>query len=136
MLIEYKDTHNIDPIQLDNLWSAIGWKKRGAQKWEEVISKSSYIYSAWDKNTLVGTGRIIEDGIMCMFYDIGIHPEYQRQNIGSSILNKLIEQVKDKKYASIGLFAWKENPANLPFYKKFGFTESSGMELTKYMHPE
>ncbi len=136
MSIEWKETRDIDPEQLDKLWTAIGWRERGSQKWQEVLSKSSYVCSAWNDNTLVGTGRILEDGMMCMFYDIGVHPDYQRQGIGAGIMERLINQVRDKAFASIGLFAWEENPANLPFYEKFGFEKSSGMELRKYMKPE
>jgi len=136
MSIQYKETLEVEPEKLDELWGAIGWKPRGTNKWQEALSKSSYLCSAWDGDTLVGTGRILEDGIMCMFYDIGVHPDYQGQQIGSEIMEKLIDQVKDKGYASIGIFAWEQNPANLPFYKKFGFEESSGMELIKHMKPE
>ena len=136
MKITYKEGVELDTQKLDILWEAIGWKARGQNKWKEVISKSSYIYTAWDGESLIGTGRILEDGIMCMFYDIGVHPNYQHKGIGSKILQKLIDQVKNKGYASIGLFAWEQNPANLPFYHKFGFVKSSGMELTKHMKPE
>ena len=136
MNIEYKETSNIDLEDLDKLWKAIGWNSRGPQKWQEVLSKSSYILSAWDKDDLIGIGRILEDGIMCMFYDIGVHPDYQGKGVGSKIMEHLIEQVRYKTYASIGLFAWEENPTNLPFYKKFGFERSSGMELRKHMKPE
>ena len=92
----------------------------------------------WDEKTLIGFGRIMEDGVMCMFYDIGVHPAYQRQKIGTKIMNTLLAQVKDKKYASIGLFAWEENKdANMLFYKKFGFEQvNTGMELVKYMKRE
>lgn len=137
MVIIYKEGLGIDSDKLDELWSAIGWKSRGSNKWKEVLSKSSYMYTAWDNRKLIGTGRIMEDGVMCMFYDIGVHPKYQRQGIGSKILQQLIKKVKDKKYVSIGLFSWEQNPANIPFYKKQGFVQkTSGMELDKYMTPE
>ena len=136
MSIEYKETNSIDPVKLDALWNAIGWRGRGNEKWQEVLSKSSYMCSAWDGDALVGTGRILEDGMMCMFYDIGVHPNYQRQGIGRGIMERLIHQVRDKAYGSIGLFAWEENPANVPFYEELGFEKSSGMELRKYMKPE
>lgn len=120
--------------QLDNLFEAIGWKRRGAQKWREVLAKSAYIISIADNGVVIALGRIMEDGVMCMFYDIGVHPHYQGKGIGKRILNALIDYVKDKKYASIGLFAWEENSNNFPFYEKFGFVkQSSGMELVKYM---
>jgi ribosomal protein S18 acetylase RimI-like enzyme len=71
-----------------------------------------------------------------MFYDIGVHPQYHRQGVGSLIMQALIDHVKTKNYASIGLFAWEQNPANRPFYEKCGFQHTSGMELLKYMAPE
>jgi ribosomal protein S18 acetylase RimI-like enzyme len=136
MNIEYKETLKIAPEKLDALWKSIGWKPRGPKKWREVLSKSTYMFTAWDGDLLVGTGRILEDGIMCMFYDIGVHPEYQSQGVGSKILSAMISYVKDKNYASIGLFAWEENSDNVSFYEKFGFEKSSGMELKKHMKSE
>lgn len=120
--------------ELNSLFKAIGWNSREAKKWKEVLYKSSYVLSVWDKERIIGMGRILEDGIMCMFYDIGVHPDYQNKGIGKKIIENLIDRVKDKRYASIGLFAWEENPANIPFYEKFDFErQTTGMELVKYM---
>ena len=125
---------NIDPRQLDRLFQSIGWTKRGKNKWKKVLSKSSFVYSVWDNNKLIGFGRIVEDGVMCMFYDICVNPKYQGQGIGIQIMKKLVKQVKNKKYTSIGLFVWEKNIKAIPFYKKFGFKRvKTGMELTKYM---
>ena len=127
----------VDVTALDRLFVAIGWKARGAEKWQEVLSKSTFVVTLWNEKQLVGLGRILEDGVMCMFYDIGIHPEYQGRGFGRQIMQALIDHVKDRSYASIGLFAWEENPANIPFYKKFGFEcMTSGMELVRYMKRE
>jgi len=137
MTIKYKKGFDASIEKLDELFISIGWNPRGEKRWKEVLSKSYFMYTAWDGRTLVGMGRIMEDGVMCMFYDIGVHAKYRHQGIGSKILQMLIGAVKPKRYASIGLFAWKENPANKSFYKKFGFVEkATGMELDKYMQPE
>ena len=131
-------TKNIDPEKLGTLWTAIGWKLRDRKKWIEVLSKSSFVCSVWNKNNLVGFGRILEDGIMCMFYDIAVHPDFQgKHKIGPTIMKILISQVKNKKYASIGLFSWEPNEKNnLKFYERFGFKIVKGMELIKYMERE
>ena len=126
----------IEAEKLDALFKAIGWKPRGESKWKEVLSKSSFVYSLYDGNDLIGFGRILEDSIMCMFYDIGVHPNYERRGIGTRIMQKLIDKVKYKGYASIGLFAWDKNPKNIQFYEKFGYKLTKGMELIKYMKPE
>lgn len=137
MIIKYKEGLDVPIKKLDELFKNIGWNPRGEKSWKEVLSKSYFMCTAWDGETIVGMGRIIEDSVMCMFYDIGVDSKYQHQGVGSKILQKLIDKVKHKEYASIGLFAWKENPVNKPFYKKFGFIEkTTGMELDKYMKPE
>ncbi len=132
--VRYSTNRNIDTKQLDTLWGLIGWKPRGTKKWKEVLSKSSSVYSAWKGNLLIGFGRFVEDGIMCRFNDIGVHPDYQKQGIGTEITKFLISKVKNKKYESISLFRWKKNPGNMSFYEKFGFKKvDTGMELFKYM---
>jgi GNAT superfamily N-acetyltransferase len=127
----------VSPEALDALFVAIGWKKRGSEKWKEVLAKSAFVLSVWDGETLAGFGRIVEDGVMCMFYDIGVLPPYQSKGLGTSIMNKLVNEVKNKNYASIGLFTWEGNSKNTPFYEKFGFQKvGTGMELVKYMERE
>ena len=86
----------INTDQLDSLFASIGWRSRGLQKWQEVLEKSDFVYSFCDDELLIGLGRIVEDGVMCMFYDIGVHPDYQRKGFGKKIMETLIDRVKDK----------------------------------------
>ena len=104
---------------------------------ERDNKKSDFLFTVWDDKKLVGMGRIVEDGVMCMFYDIGMHPDYQNRGIGKHIMKNLIKFVKNKKYASIVLFGWEKNPNNIPFYENFGFVRvPNGLELFKYMNRE
>lgn len=135
--MEYSTKKEITSFELNNLWNSIGWASRDENKWKNVLSKSSYVISVWNENKLIGLGRILDDGVMCMFYDIAVHPDFQWKGIGTNIMNKLINKIKNKKYVSIGLFAWEENPLNISFYEKFWFRKTNtGMELIKYMQRE
>jgi GNAT superfamily N-acetyltransferase len=136
MKLKESTSKNIDIDKIESLRQSVGWhRRRSNTKWKEVLSKSYFVYSVWDKNKLVGMGRILEDGIMCMFYDIVVHKDYQNKKIGKKIMTAMIKKVKDKKYTSIGLFAWDKNSKFLfPFYAKFGFEKTKyGMELKKHM---
>ncbi len=136
MTITYTQTNTVDPDQLNTLWASVGWRPRDKDTWLKVLTKTTHLCAAWDGEILVGFGRTVDDGVMCMLYDIGVHPEYQQRGIGTEIMNHLIDYAKNKEFASIGLFAWEENPANIPFYEAFGFQKTSGMELLRYMKPE
>lgn len=120
--------------QINALRFSVGWcTKRGEEKWREILNKSSFVYSVFDKDKLVGMGRIVEDGVMCMFYDIVVHKDYQNKGIGKMVMNNLLAFTKDKKFSSISLFADPENKAFLiPFYNKFGFELfETGMRFKK-----
>ncbi len=136
MKFKESTTKNLNIEKIEELRQSIGWKrKRSDRKWKEILSKSAFVCSVWDKDKLIGMGRIVEDGIMCMFYDIVVHKDYQNKGIGKKIMNKLVAKVKNKGYTSIGLFTWKDNGDFLEgFYKKFGLKKArNAMELKKYM---
>lgn len=117
---------------LDSLVASVGWDQRGEKAWNKIIRKSSLIITAWHKNDIVGLGRTLEDGTMCMIYDIVVNPEYQGQKIGTCIMNCICSEIKKKNYISVGLFAWDKNPINIKFYEKFNFkTVNFGMKLSK-----
>jgi GNAT superfamily N-acetyltransferase len=124
--------------EIKDLTEAIGWGRRESVVWYRALKASAYVaYARNEGNDLVGFGRVLEDGVMCMFYDIGVRPDHQGQGIGSLIVNELISQVRDVGYVSIGLFVWEENPTAAQFYEKFGFEPvGTGMELKRYMQPE
>ncbi|MFA5432386.1 MAG: GNAT family N-acetyltransferase [Candidatus Paceibacterota bacterium] len=120
---------NIDINQVRLLRKSIGWQPRSEKKWKEILSKSSFVYSLYDGKKLIGMGRLVEDGIMCMFYDVIVHKNYQGKGIGKAIVNKLIDQTKGKKYCSVALFTDKDK---IKFYKKLVFEMTNvGMELNK-----
>jgi len=128
--ISYITTNKLPIDQLDNLVKSIGWGTRGKKSWTTILLKSSFIISAWNNDTIVGIGRIVDDGTMCMIYDVVVHPDYQNIKIGSKIMKQIISKINKTPYQSIGLFAWKENPINISFYKKFGFKQvNNGMKL-------
>lgn len=134
MKITESTKKDINIKQMDSLMDSIGWTdRRGENKWREILSKSSFVYSVYDGDKIIGFGRIVEDGLMCMLYDIIVHRDYQGKGIGKMIMQNLLDQTKDKNYISVSLFAWPENKDFLvPFYRKFGFELfETGMRLKK-----
>lgn len=126
----FKTIKEIDYTNLNYLTNSVGWGNRSEEKWKQILSKSTYIISAWDKNKLIGFGRIVEDGTMCMVYDIAVLPEFQSKGIGSELMKNIMKEIKKYSFDSVGLFAWDKNPQNIKFYNKFGFKQIGyGMKL-------
>jgi ribosomal protein S18 acetylase RimI-like enzyme len=134
MILESKDHISFDEIC--SLTESVGWGKKfhkSKEKWKHVLAVSTYIAYIKEHGKLIAFGRILEDGIMCMFYDICVHPDYQNKGLGSKIMNHLIDKIKDKEYLSIGLFVWEGNENASEFYRKCGFEKATAMELKKLM---
>lgn len=133
--MKYKESTSkkVSIDKINSLRLSVGWpKRRTDRKWKEILSKSSFVYTLWDKDKLIGMGRILEDGVMCMFYDIVVDRDYQGKGLGKKIVKKMLDQVNGKKYTSIGLFT--NGKKNVEFYKKCGFEIFNvGMECKKHM---
>jgi len=93
-ILNSKSDINFDEVT--KLFSSAGGDNyyENKKKWEQIIQMSSYIAYARDKGELICFGRVFDDGELCSFYDICIHPAYQRYKITSIIMNYLIEKVK------------------------------------------
>jgi ribosomal protein S18 acetylase RimI-like enzyme len=92
----------------------------GEKKPEELrtaYSNSRYKCFLYDAGKLIGAGRALADGIDCAYIcDVAVHPEYQGQGLGKSIVDKLVEFSRGHK--KIILYA---NPGKEAFYQKLGF---------------
>lgn len=64
---------------------------------------------------------------------IGVRPGFQREGVGSKIIDKCVEMAKDKGMERIKLEVRNANKKALNFYIKNGFTES-GIASNKSMY--
>lgn len=133
-ILEAKE--GIQFAEINALTESVGWGKcfhQSEEKWQHMLARSTHIAYIKEDDKLIAFGRILEDGIMCMFYDICVHPDYQGKNIGTLLMEHLIDKIKYKEYISIGLFTWEGNKTVAEFYNTLGFVKSPAMQLIKYM---
>lgn len=101
---------------------SIGWKVLQHDKIEEGLNNSIYCVCIEDQGNIIGFGRIVGDSATVFYIqDIMVVPSYQKQKIGTLIMNKIMSYIDEKciEGAIIGLIAISELDR---FYKKFGFT--------------
>lgn len=105
-----------------SLRESVGWMNFSKRQTENALAHSFYTITAVENNHTVGMGRLIGDGLYFVVVDIVVQPAYQKNGIGSEILNRIIEYV-DKVTpvggrSSVQLIAEKGKEV---FYEKLGF---------------
>lgn len=123
--------------QFFELFETTDWNTKYELTKEELYSalkNSWYAISVFDKDNLIGFGRIICDGIVhALILDVIIHPDRQGEGIGKEVMDKLVSKCKKHKVRDIQLFCAK---GKIGFYEKLGFESredhSPGMQLDKY----
>lgn len=123
-MIKIKE-NNKDVNEFNYLYEEVGWGAYSYECSKKALENTLYSISIYDEDKVIGFGRLIGDGI-CFIYihDVMVVPSFQSQGIGSMIMNKLLEKVKEIKEENpsvrtyLGASAGKEG-----FYEKFGFVK-------------
>ena len=121
MTITYKDTHDFNAKELENLFLSVKWQS-GKYPDKLVAAMKNYktVYTAWDSDKLIGLICAMDDGIMTAYiHYLLVDPAYQGSGIGRQLVAKMRDTYKD--YNRIVLVA---DNAKIGFYENCGFIKS------------
>lgn len=117
--------------EFNALTDSVGWGYADREIVEKAMKNTVYSICAYDDEKIIGFGRLIGDTAMFLYIqDVMVLPEYQRKQIGSNIMKRLVSKIdefkKDNPDIRTYLGASKGKDA---FYKKFGFVtrEEAGL---------
>jgi len=138
--MEYKE-NTLSYEDYNKLRKSAGWINFSKTQAETALDNSLYTVIAVEKNETVAMGRLIGDGQYYMIVDVIVHPDFQKQKIGTSIMNMLLKYADNHTPAggrsSIQLIAEKGKE---PFYETLGFKriphEFCGSGMRKIIHKE
>lgn len=102
------------------------------EKHKEILEKSYRSIIAIDEksNKIIGFINAVSDGILSAYIPLlEVLPEYQKQGIGSELVKKMLEELKDFYMVDL---CCDENL--LSFYKKLGMIKSQGMIHRNYKY--
>ena len=133
MNIEYKTIKELPCGQLSELFDAVGWSDDSGEMTPAMLANfnkpfinSTFVFSAWDNDKLVGCIRALSDKIFrSVIFDLAVLPRYQKCGIGSSLLKKCIESCPDSEW-TLGTI-----PKRISFYSRFGFEVHNGLYIRK-----
>ena len=122
-----------DPAVYFDLFITTGWNDEywlDADSLLAAIRLSWYFVAAYDGATLVGTGRIVSDGVLhALIVDVIVRPEYQGRGIGTRMMERLLARCRAAGLRDVQLFCAR---GKAPFYARLGFvprpTEAPGMD--------
>lgn len=120
----------------------VGWCPLLQEQALQALTHSLYVVGAYAGDRLVGMGRIVGDGaVICYVQDLIVVPEYQKQGIGSRVLDTLTAYVEHiRKDGSQMMFCLMCAKGREPFYEKHGFiarpTQELGPGMIQYLRDE
>lgn len=83
------------PLDLYELYQQLGWAQflqLDAEQLAKAMEGSWYVLYVYDGDRLIGTGRVVSDGVInAYFCGLGVDPEYRNRGIGSRIMEQLVE---------------------------------------------
>ena len=116
------------------LFESSGWNQEYGLTADELaaaIGRSWHMVSAYDQNQLIGTGRIVSDGVFhALIVDVIVSPGYRHHGLGSAIMQRLLERCRACRIRDVQLFCARDTA---PFYSRLGFvarpTNAPGMDF-------
>ncbi|KOO46365.1 acetyltransferase [Priestia koreensis] len=120
--------HPDDFAQLEKLYEDLGWNSLHltVAELEAMCKQSWYVVYAFDEGVLVGTGRVISDGVITgTICGVGVAPAYQKRGIGQKIMEKIVTYCEQHRVIP-QLFCDEKLES---YYQKHGFhTFTIGMK--------
>lgn len=114
----YKFNEKVSVKALADLRESVGWN-RMEREYKNPLMTSYYHIAVYEDNKLIGYIDSISNGVTDAYIqDLIVRPDQQGKGIGTDLMNKMIEHLKEKHIYMISV-VYEEGLK--PFYERFGF---------------
>lgn len=106
-------------------------KVDGPEAMKRVAKCESAIFLvAEDEKKVVGVVRGVYDGSRALIHQISVHPQRQREGIGSALIKEISKRFRDRGALSVSVTAYKGAMLDsTKFFEKLGFKELGAVSL-------
>lgn len=117
MNLRFQDNcENISWAEIPRLLKEVGMSYASSEVHYQSFLNSYSVVFVFDKETLIGFGRAISDGVrQAAIYDVAIEPSYQGKGVGRQIVQRLMDSIPNCNFM---LYA---SPGKERFYEKMSF---------------
>lgn len=112
-----------------DLYARLGWAdflQLDAEQLARAMEQSWYVLYVYDQGKLIGTGRVVSDGVINAYLcGLGVDPAYRHHGIGTHIMEQLVQRCQQSNL-HIQFFCEQQL---VPFYEQRGFVHfATGMK--------
>jgi len=120
---------------IKKLYMEVGWVSPNQPQWQDekyeiCFNNSTWVFTVWDKEDMVGMIRVVSDRVMtATIQDLVIRKEYRGIGIGKKLVNLCLQKLPHGNW-------WVHTtPENYDFYKKneFEIPEIASSATLTYM---
>ncbi|RTR33085.1 N-acetyltransferase [Robertmurraya yapensis] len=119
-LVIREGTEGIPAKYVEALFEDAGWA-RNTPDWQKekfslIFKNSTWAFTVWDQNRMIGMARVISDQIMAAnIMDLIVHSDYHGKGVGKKLVELCVQKLPHGDW-----FAHTSSN-NFPFYLKCGF---------------
>ena len=127
-----KEYEKYEEEEILSLYQSVGWVNyiNNPLMLKNAFEHSLKIYAAYIDNKVIGIIRIVGDGYsVILIQDILVYPEYQREGIGTALLQHVLEEYKNVYQKHL---LTDNTPKTIQFYKSLGFLMDTDIECRAF----
>lgn len=123
---------------IKKMYKEVGWVSSNQPQWldekyEICFKNSSWVFTVWDKDEIIGMVRVVSDKVMtATIQDLAVKEAYRGMGIGKNLIDLCLQKLPHGNW-------WVHTtPENYDFYKRCGFdlpqlSHSATMTYMGYM---
>lgn len=127
-----KEYEKYEEEEILSLYQSVGWVNyiNNPLMLKNAFEHSLKIYASYIDNKVIGIIRIVGDGYsVILIQDILVYPEYQREGIGTALLQHVLEEYKNVYQKHL---LTDNTPKTIQFYKSLGFVMDTDIECRAF----
>lgn len=117
--MDYIINEAISALEIADLRQSVGWNRMECELASDKLQEFLRI-ACYDNLQLIGYVSVVSNGVLDAYIqDLIVRPDYQNSGIGTELMNKAINYLKEKKIYMISVIYGEKELRS--FYEKFGF---------------
>ena len=118
-MIRYEFDATVSPADIANLRQAVGWNRMQRDLSDPRLTTTLQL-CAYDENHLIGYAQVISNHVTDAYIqDVMVHPDYQRQGIGTQLMEKLLSRLEEDGIYMVSVIYGDAELRS--YYEEFGF---------------